>query len=67
MHESLTYKYLDTFFTYMLPRMNIKDSHIVKLVTIKASIADTNSMFMNILQDAIELLIKSKKIREFAN
>lgn len=66
MHESHTFKYLDAFFTYMLPRMQIKDSHIVKLVTIKAGIADTNSMFMNILQDGIEMLIRSKRIRDFA-
>lgn len=27
-----TYKYIESFFYNMLPRMNIKDSHIVKLV-----------------------------------
>jgi len=33
----------------MLPRMDIKDSHIVKLVQIKNQIPDTNNMYSNVL------------------
>ena len=61
-----SYKYIEAFFYTMLPRMEIKDSHIVKLVQIKNEIPDTNSMFTNMLQDGIELLIRSKAIREMA-
>ena len=66
MQDGHTYKYIETFFYSMLPRMQIEDRHIVKLMTIKSQVADTNSMYMNILQDGIELLIRSKKIRENA-
>lgn len=38
--EKTTYKYLDTFFHSMLPRMHISDSHIVKLVSLKLQTAD---------------------------
>lgn len=61
-----TFKYIDTFFYSMLPRMKIEDKHIVKLLEIKSKVPDTNSMYMNILQDGIELLIRSKTIRELA-
>ena len=43
------YKYMNFFFFSMLPRMEIDDSHIVQLMTIKSQVPDTNGMFMNIL------------------
>jgi len=61
-----TYKYIETFFYQMLPRMHIKDEHIVKLMTIKTQVPDSNGMYNNVLQDGIELLIRSKTIREYA-
>ena len=51
----------------MLPRKVIEDRHIVKLITIKSQVADTNAMFNGVLQDGIELLIRSKRIRELAD
>jgi hypothetical protein len=48
----------------MLPRAgDIKDEHIVKLVCLKQDTHDTDKVFMNTLQDGIELLIRSKEIR----
>ena len=44
-----TYKYIETFFYSMLPRMRIEDRHIVKLMTIKSQVPDTNSMYMKVL------------------
>jgi hypothetical protein len=50
----------------MLPRMQIEDRHIVKLAIVKSQVPDTNSTWSNILQDGIELLVRSKRIRENA-
>lgn len=50
----------------LLPRMNIKDEHIAKLLEIKSEVPDSDKAFMNILQDQIENLLASKKIRAFA-
>lgn len=55
--------YVERFFFAMLPRLEIEDSHIVALLNIKAQVPDTNSVFMNMLQDGIELLIRQKNIR----
>ena len=66
MHHDHAHKYLETFFYHMLPRMQIEDRHIVQLMSIKSRVADNNSTFMNMLQDGIELLIRSKRIRELA-
>jgi len=60
------YKYMEAFFYQMLPRMEIEDSHLVQLMVIKSQVPDTNSMFSNVLQDGIELLLRSKNIREKA-
>ena len=67
MEDGHTYKYLSKYFYAMLPRMQITEQHIVKLMTLKTQVADTNSAWINILQDGIELLLRSKRIREFAN
>lgn len=61
-----TQKFIEAFFYGMLPRKNIEDKHIVRLLVIKSQVADTNKLFSNLLQDGIELLIMSKTIREFA-
>jgi len=46
--------------------MTIDDKHIVKLVLLKNDVADNNKTTMNMLQDGIELLLRSKTIREYA-
>ena len=66
LHSAHTYKYIEIFFSLLLPRMQIEDRHIVKLMTIKSKVADTNNMYMLVLQDGIDNLIRSKVIREFA-
>ena len=66
LYKAHTFKYIEIFFYALLPRMVIEDRHIVKLMTIKGEIPDTNSMFSNMLQDGIELLVRGKKIRAFA-
>lgn len=34
-YQKQSYKYLETFFYNLLPRRNIRDEHIVQLVTMK--------------------------------
>ena len=51
----------------MLPTLEIEDSHIVKLINTKSQVPDTNKVFMNILQDNIETLLRVKNIRERSN
>ncbi len=46
--------------------MQIADSHIVKLVSIKANTPDSESNFLKMLQDGIEILIRCMEIRAFA-
>ena len=64
MFKTCAYKKFAGFFNHMLPRSGeIKDEHIVKLVCLKQDTHDTDKVFMNTLQDGIELLIRSKEIR----
>jgi len=44
----------------------IKDSYIVKLVALKNDTPDSAKNFSNMLQDGIEILVRTKLIREFA-
>jgi hypothetical protein len=60
------YKYLSFFASAMLPTDEIDDSHIVKLANIKSQVPDTNKVFMNILQDNIEVLLRSKNVRAYS-
>ena len=61
------YKYTETFCYYMLPRVgDIEDRHIAELISIKSQVPDNNQMYMNMLQDCVELLLSSKGIRELA-
>lgn len=61
-----TYKFIETFFANMLPTLEIDDGHIVSLMHVKMSVADTNGMYQNVLQDAVERLLKMKRIREYS-
>ena len=58
--EGTTWKYFETFFYGMLPMMEITDSNIVKLVALKNDTADSQLQFSSVLQDGIELLLRSK-------
>ncbi len=49
LNKETTYKYLNTFFYSLLPTMQIADSHIVKLVQIKANTADSEHNFTKML------------------
>jgi len=50
----------------MKPTMEILDSHIVKLVTIKGDVPDANSAYKQKLEVTIELLIRIQTLREMA-
>jgi len=50
----------------MLPRVEVTDSDIVNLMTLKLEQSDTKANFVNLLNDGIELLIRSKEVRKLA-
>ena len=64
MHKQLTLNSFNSFFNMLLPRLKIKDSHVVTLVALKQDTPDNEKNFMNTLQNGIELLLRSKQIRE---
>lgn len=57
---------METFFYSLLPRMEVKDEHIVRLITLKLQTPDTSTSFINMMNEGIELLIRTKEIRQFA-
>ena len=59
-------KYLETYMFSLLPRLEVKDSHIVKLVSLKKQTPDNESMFANMLNEGVDLLLRTKEIRDFA-
>ncbi len=66
MYQKSAFKYVESFFYGLLPRRMIKDEHIVKLVSINIRTPDTNKNFKDLLNDGIELCMRSKEVREFA-
>ena len=46
--------------------MEIKDEHIVKLLALKLQTADNNTNFANLLNEDLELVMRSKQVREYA-
>ena len=59
-------QYVNSFIRCMRPTMEILDSHIVKLVTIKGGVPDTNSAYKKKLEENIELLLRAQTLREMA-
>lgn len=60
------YRQVESFIALMRPTHEILDSHIVKMVTIKGNIPDTDSAYKKTLEENIELLIRIKTLREMA-
>ena len=46
--------------------MEIKDEHIVKLLALKLQTPDNNTNFANLLNEDLELVMRSKQVREYA-
>ena len=67
MKSQLSGQGFEGWFFGLLPRMVIEDRHIVKLVALKQDTPETEKHFQNILQDGVELLLRSKQIRELSN
>lgn len=65
-YEKQAFKYVENFFHSLLPRMDIKDEHIVRLLTLKLQTPDNNTNFANIINEGLELTMRSKSVREFA-
>lgn len=66
MHEKCTYKQFTGFFHSLLPRMVVKDAHIVRLVSLLQDVPDTDAMFAETLRDGLDLLIRTQQIRAYA-
>ena len=64
MQKQLSGLGFEPYFFTLLPRMVVEDRHIVKLVALKQDTPDNEKAFMNLLQDGVELLLRSKQIRE---
>mmetsp|Transcript_42769 Transcript_42769/g.41119 ORF Transcript_42769/g.41119 Transcript_42769/m.41119 type:complete len:233 (+) Transcript_42769:2025-2723(+) len=60
------FKFIEAFFYGLLPRVDIRDEDIVKLMTLKLQQSDNNANFVNTLNDGIELLIRSKEVRKYS-
>ena len=67
MHSTKTHKDFEAFFYGLLPRLEVTDTMIVKLVQLYQEVPDTDQMFKEILQDGIDLLIRTKTIRALAS
>ena len=65
-YKQSSYRSFQSFFYNLLPRMVVTDEHIVKLIVLKQETPDNEKNFMTILQDGIELLLRSKQIRELS-
>ena len=59
-------QYVGSFIRHMRPTMEVLDSHIVKLVTIKGCVPDTNSAYKKKLEENLELLLRAQILRELA-
>ena len=62
----MSLKVFESFFYTLMPRLDIKDEHIVKMMQLKLQTPDRNTGFINQLNEGIELMIRSKAVREFA-
>ena len=61
--ESQSFKFIEIFFKLMLPRFVIKDAYLQKMENLKTSDAG----YQKVVADGLELLLRSKSVREFAN
>jgi hypothetical protein len=59
-------RYQHSFAMGLMPRKQIKDEHLVRLMIIKSQVPDTNKPYMNLLSDVFELLLRSKRIRDLS-
>jgi len=66
LQKATSQKYMNAFVGSLLPTFEINDSQIVQLVTLKNDTPDNEGPFANMLQDAIERLIKYKLTRNYA-
>jgi hypothetical protein len=66
-YQTQSFKYFENFVAHLLPRWEIQDKHIVKLVQMKNATPDTQSNLGKELQDSIEFLIRSREVREKAS
>jgi hypothetical protein len=65
-YEKQAFKYVEAFYHSLLPRMEIKDEHIVKLLALKLQTPDNNTNFANTINEGLELVMRSKAVRDFA-
>ena len=59
-YEKMTHKNFEGFFYGFLPRMEVKDEHIVRLMMLLQNAPDTEQMYADTLKDGIDLMLRSK-------
>jgi hypothetical protein len=55
---------VESFVDNLLPLLEIKDEHIVKLVEIKLETPDSEISFIKLIDQSIEKMILCKQVRE---
>ena len=66
MYQKCPHRYVEGFFYTFLPRLDVKDEHIVRMMSMKLSTPDSQTKFTNHLDEGIELLIRTKEVRALA-
>ena len=66
LYEKQAFKFIEAFFHSLLPRMEITNEQIVRMLALKLSIPDNNTNFANLINEGLELVMRSKSVREFA-
>ena len=61
--QSHSFKFIEILFKLMLPRFLIKDEYLEKMKSLKSGDAG----FQKVVNDGLELLLRSKSVRDFAN
>ena len=57
------YRYQQAFTMSLMPRSVIEDRHLVRLMNIKSQTPDNDKAYMDLLQEVLELLLRSNRVR----
>ena len=64
LYYTFQFQFVESFVDNLLPLLEIKDEHIVKLVEIKLETPDSEISFMKLIDQSIEKMILCKQVRE---
>lgn len=61
--QKQVYRYQSSFSNALMPRSVIEDRHLVQLMNIKSQTPDNDKAYMDLLNDVLELLLRSNRVR----